>query len=49
MSGFTAIDLAKLPSPEVVEQLDYEQILATMLSDLRNRGSGLNLLFHLNN
>ncbi len=37
MSGFTAIDLAKLPSPEVVEQLDYEQILATMLSDLRNR------------
>ena len=37
MSGFTAIDLAKLPSPEVVEQLDYEQILATVLSDLRNR------------
>jgi phage-related baseplate assembly protein len=37
MSGFTAIDLAKLPSPEVVEQLDYEQILATMLDDLRAR------------
>ena len=37
MSGFTAIDLAKLPFPEVVEQLDYEQILATMLSDLRSR------------
>ncbi|MEW7980283.1 MAG: baseplate J/gp47 family protein [Candidatus Sedimenticola endophacoides] len=37
MSGFTAIDLAKLPSPEVVEQLDYEQIIATMLADLRAR------------
>lgn len=37
MSGFTAIDLAKLPSPEVVEQLDYEQILADMLADLRAR------------
>lgn len=37
MSGFTAIDLAKLPSPEVVEQLDYEQILAAMLADLRAR------------
>ncbi|MEW8416216.1 MAG: baseplate J/gp47 family protein [Candidatus Thiodiazotropha endolucinida] len=37
MSGFTAIDLAKLPSPEVVEQLDYEQILAAMLADLRIR------------
>jgi phage-related baseplate assembly protein len=37
MSGFTAIDLAKLPSPEVVEQLDYEQILAAMLDDLRAR------------
>ena len=37
MSGFTAIDLAKLPSPEVVEQLDYEEILAAMLADLRAR------------
>jgi phage-related baseplate assembly protein len=28
MSTFTAIDLAQLPAPQIVEQIDFEQILA---------------------
>jgi phage-related baseplate assembly protein len=28
MNNFTAIDLSQLPAPQVVEQIDYEQILA---------------------
>ncbi len=28
MNSFTAIDLSQLPAPQVVEQIDYEQILA---------------------
>lgn len=28
MSTFTAIDLAQLPTPQIVEQIDFEQILA---------------------
>ncbi|HAY23409.1 MAG TPA: baseplate assembly protein [Desulfobacterales bacterium] len=31
------IDLTSLPAPEVIETLDYETILAAMLSDLRAR------------
>jgi len=37
MSTFTAVDLSRLPAPAVVEQLDYEVILAEMLADLRAR------------
>ncbi len=37
MSAFSAIDLEKLPSPEVIESLDYENIYAEMLAELRIR------------
>lgn len=37
MTGFTAIDLSKLPAPDIVETLDYETILAAMLADLEAR------------
>lgn len=36
-TAFTAIDLSQLPEPSVVQQLDYEQILAAMLADLQAR------------
>lgn len=39
MSGFSAIDLTKLNAPDIVEQLDFEQVLADMLSDLQSRDS----------
>ncbi len=37
MSAFSAIDLEKLPPPEVVEPLDFETVLSDMLDDLRDR------------
>ncbi len=38
MAGaFTTVNLSQLPAPDVVEQLDYEVILATMLADLQAR------------
>lgn len=37
MTSFTTIDLPLLPSPGVVETLDYEAILADMLADLQAR------------
>lgn len=38
MAGaFTVIDLSQLPAPQVVEQLDYETILAAMLADFQAR------------
>lgn len=37
MSKFTAINLALIPPPKVVEALDYEQVLAEMLADLSAR------------
>lgn len=38
MAGnLTAFDLAQLPPPDVVETLDFEAILASMLADLRAR------------
>lgn len=38
MAGsFTNIDLSQLPAPVVVEQLDYEVILAAMLADFQQR------------
>jgi len=41
MSGFTAIELNKLPAPTVVEQLDYETILSELTADLIARDSSL--------
>lgn len=38
MAGaFTAVDLSKLPSPDVVEVIDYEVILQAMINDLKSR------------
>lgn len=38
MAGaFTAVDLSKLPSPDVVETLDYETIVDEMIADLQAR------------
>lgn len=34
---FAAIDLSKLPAPEIVEKLDFETILAAGLADLQQR------------
>jgi phage-related baseplate assembly protein len=34
---FTAVDLSRLPAPQVVEALSFETILAEMLADLRAR------------
>lgn len=40
MAGtFTAVDLSQLPPPDVVEQLDFETILAEMVADLQARDS----------
>lgn len=35
--GFTSVDLSRLPVPDVIEQVDFEAILAAMLADLRER------------
>ena len=35
--SFTAVDLSRLPAPAVVEQLNFEAVLAAMLADLRAR------------
>lgn len=37
MSAFSAIDLEKLPSPEVVESLDFDTVYSEMLADLHIR------------
>lgn len=38
MAGaFTAVNLSRLPAPDVVEQLDFEVILAEMVADLQSR------------
>lgn len=34
---FTAVDLSRLPAPQVVETLSFEAILSAMLADLRQR------------
>lgn len=35
MSAFTGVDLSRLPPPDVIEQLDYETVLASVLADLQ--------------
>jgi phage-related baseplate assembly protein len=42
MSGFSAIDLAQLPSPDIIENLSFEAILQSMLSDLIQRDPSFN-------
>lgn len=44
MSAFAAVDLSRLPAPDVVEPLDYEAILAAMLADLRQRDPSFDAL-----
>ena len=41
MMPSTVIDLSRLPTPQVVEALDYEQILAELKGDLRERAPEL--------
>ncbi len=41
MSSFTAIDLSKLPAPQVVETLDFEAILEALKADLVARAPEL--------
>jgi phage-related baseplate assembly protein len=40
----SVIDLSLLPAPDVVETLDFEEILAAMVSDLRQRDSEFDAL-----
>lgn len=37
MTSFTTVNLSQLPSPDVVETLEFETILAEMVADLRAR------------
>lgn len=41
MSGFGAIDLSRLPPPDVVERLDFETILGAMKAELISRAPEL--------
>lgn len=41
MTGFAAIDLSRLPAPDVVEALDYETILSALTADLLARAPEL--------
>jgi phage-related baseplate assembly protein len=45
MAGsFTSVDLAQLAAPGIVETIDFEDILAAMLADLRARDSAFDAL-----
>jgi phage-related baseplate assembly protein len=37
-SPSSAVDLSRLPAPQIVEQLSYETIFTGMVADLRARG-----------
>lgn len=39
MTNFTQIDLSQIPSPDIVNTLDYETVFAAMLADLQARDS----------
>ncbi|MEW5251214.1 baseplate assembly protein [Microbulbifer sp. 2201CG32-9] len=41
---FTAVDLSRLPEPDVVEALDFESIFSAMLSDLQSRDTTFDAL-----
>lgn len=42
--SFTAVDLSQLPAPDVVEVLDFEQVLDAMIRDLRERDPSFSAL-----
>lgn len=45
MAGaFTTVNLSQLPAPGVVETLDYEAVLASMLADLQSRDAAFTAL-----
>lgn len=44
ISGFTAVDLSKLPAPNIVEELSFESILQAMLTDLQTRDPAFSAL-----
>lgn len=44
MSTFTAIDISKLPAPDVVEEIDFETIFSEMLADLQARDPSFSAL-----
>jgi len=37
MSSFTAVNLSRLPVPDVIEQIDYESLLSALRADLQAR------------
>ncbi|MFT7099201.1 MAG: phage-related baseplate assembly protein [Rickettsiales bacterium] len=37
MPSFTAIDLSKLPAPDVIEKLDYETLLTDYIDDFKSK------------
>ena len=37
MTAFTAIDLSRLPAPEIVEPLDYKLVLDALIADFKQR------------
>jgi phage-related baseplate assembly protein len=37
MKSFTAIDLSKLPAPDVIEKLDYETLLSDYINDFKSK------------
>jgi phage-related baseplate assembly protein len=43
-SSFTTVDLSKLPPPNVVEVVNFEDILASMLADYQARNPGFSAL-----
>lgn len=43
-SAISTLDLSQLPSPDVVETLDFETIFAAMLADLRDRDATFDAL-----
>jgi len=43
-TGFTSVDLSRLPPPNVVERVDFETIVTEMLADLRLRDPGFDAL-----
>lgn len=45
MAGYTAVDLSKLPSPDVVEALDFDTIFNAMLADLQARMTAADATF----
>jgi len=48
MSSFTLADLAALPTPEIIETLSYEAILAARKQELVNRGAAFGFNYDTN-